>query len=136
MKLGGVGGKENQADTLGNRQVVFGAPTDVAEHENDDAIATGSGFLSEGRQQGLEERFPQNVGNVPEAFSGSGGNERGDIEPLVGMIAGRDRARADERPHPPQYWLQSEAMFVGLERFDTDARTGLGFFGGGLGDIF
>ena len=50
LKLGGVGRKEDQPDSLGNRQVAFAMPTGVVEHENDDAIPVNSGFLSECRQ--------------------------------------------------------------------------------------
>jgi hypothetical protein len=136
LKLGGVGRKEDQPDSLGDRQVAFAVPTGVVERENDDPIPASPGFLGEGRQQGLEERLRDAAGNVPEAFSGSRGNERRDVEPLEAMMAGRDRAHADGRPHPSQYWLQSEAMFVGRERFDGDAWMRLGFFGDDLGDFF
>ena len=111
-------------------------PAGVVEHENDDPVPAGAGLLGEGRQQGLEERFRDAAGNVPEAFSGGRGHERRDVEPSEAMMAGRDRAHADRRPYPSHDRLQSEPVFVGRERFDRDAGMGLGFFGDDLGDFF
>src|SRR5436305_8127739 len=136
LKFGGVGGKEDQPDSLGNRQVASAMPTSVVEHEDDDAIPTRSGFLSESRQQRFEERLRDAVGNVPETFAGRRRDKRCDVEPLEAVMAGRDGARGDGRPHPSQYRLQSEAMFVGRERLDWDARMRLGFVGDNLGDFF
>jgi len=94
-------------DSLRNREIAFGLPAGVVEHENDDAVSTGPGLLGEGREQGLEERFRDAVGNVPEAFSSGRGHERGDIEPLEAMMAWRDRTRADRRPYASHDRLQS-----------------------------
>jgi len=111
-------------------------PAGVVEHENNDAVTAGAGFLGESRQQGLEERFRDAVRDVPEAFAGRRRNESGDIEPFEAMMAGGDRALADRRPDAPQHRLQAEAMFVRREGFDGDARVALGFFGDGLGEFF
>jgi len=57
LKLGGIGGEKEQADSFGNREVALGVPSGVVEHENNDAVSAGAGLLGEGRKQGLEERF-------------------------------------------------------------------------------
>ena len=111
-------------------------PPGVVEHENNDAVAAGAGFLRERRQQFLEERLGDAVGNVPETFAGRGRDEGRDIEPFEAVMSQRDRPRADGRPDPAHDRLQAEPVLVGGESFDGDARMSLRFFGDDLGDFF
>jgi len=136
LEFGRVWREKEQSDSFGNREVALGVPAGVVEHENDDAVFSGPGLLGEGRQQGLEERFRDAAGNIPEAFSRGRGHERRDVEPSEAMMAWRNRARADRRPYAAHDWLQPEPMLVGRERFDRDAGMGRGFFGDDLGDFF
>ena len=136
LKFGGVGWEKEQSDAVGNREVALGVPAGIVEHENDDAVSAGPGLLGEGGQQGLEERFRDAAGDVPEAFSGGWRHERGDVKPSETMMAERDWTGADRRPYASHDRLQSEPMLVGRERFDRDAGMGRGFFGDDFGDFF
>src|SRR5437660_4754461 len=136
LKFGGVGGKEDQPDSLGNRQVAFAMPTSVVEHEDNDPLATGPGFLSESRQQGFEERLRDAVGNVPETFAGRRRDEGCDVEPFEAMMTVGDRAHADRPPDGAHDWLQAEPVFVRREGFDGNAGVGLRLFGDDIGEFF
>ena len=136
LKLGGVGRKEQQSDSVGDHEVALAMPTGVVEDEDDDSVFAGAGFIGEGAQQRLEERLRDAVGDIPEAFAGRGRNESGDVEPFEAMMTGGDRARADRRPNPAHDRLQAEPMFVGREGFDGEARMGLPLLGDDLGDFF
>jgi hypothetical protein len=70
LKLGGVGRKKYEPNSVGKLQVALAVPTRVVEDENDDPIAAGAGLLGESGQQRLEERLRNAVGNVPETFAG------------------------------------------------------------------
>jgi hypothetical protein len=111
-------------------------PSGIVEYENDDAVTAGPGFLRESRQQLLEERFGDAVGNAPETFAGRGRDESRDVEPFDAVMAWRDRPRADGRPDSAHDRLQSEPVFVGGEGFDGDALIGLRYFRDDLGDFY
>ena len=45
LKLWRVSWQEDQADAFGDRQIRFAVPAGIVEDKNDDAIASGAGFL-------------------------------------------------------------------------------------------
>ncbi len=111
-------------------------PTGVVEDEDDDPISARSGFFGESRQQSLEERLRDAVGNVPEALAGRRRNESRDIEPFEAVMAWSDGAHADWRPNPTHDRLQAKPVFVCRKGFDRNARMGLRFLRDDLGDFF
>ena len=118
LKFRRVRGQKEEADSVRNLQVCLPVPPCIVEYENNNAVAPGSGFLGESRQQLLERGLRDAVGNVPETFAGRGRDERRDIEPFEAVMPRRDRAHADGRPDPTHDWLQAEPVLVGGESFD------------------
>jgi hypothetical protein len=108
----------------------------LSEHENDDAVFAGAGFLGEGAQQLFEERLRYAVGDAPEAFAGRRRDEGGHIEPFEAVMAMSDRPHADRRPHPPRHRLRADTMLVGGEGLDRRAGVARRFLGDHLGEFF
>ncbi len=76
------------------------------------------------------------VPQIPDGLSAHGGDEGGDVEPFVAMMAKRDRPLADGCPDPAMDRLQAEPMLI--RRPDLDRLVGMlaGFFGECVGKLF
>lgn len=98
LEFGRIGRQEEQSYSVRNIEIALAMPSGVIENEHYDAVATGSGFFGERRQQGFEERLRNTVGNIPEAFAGGGRDKGCDVEPFEAMMAVCDRTHADRRP--------------------------------------
>lgn len=131
-----IGRQIDKSDARRHVEARFGVPSGIVEHEDDDALASGAGFAREGCEQLLEERLVDAVGQIPDGLPARRRNEGGDVEPLVAMVAKRDRSLADGSPDPATDRLQAEPMLVGRPHLDRLVRMPLGLFGERVGEVF
>src|ERR1039458_9269299 len=82
-------------------------------------------------KKGLSMPFDRN-----QRLAARRGDEGGDIEPFVAMMAERDRPLADRRPDTAMDRLQPEAMLVRRPDFDRLIRMFGGFLSEGLSELF
>ena len=136
LQFRAVGWLVDEPDAVGNGEVLRAVPTGVVELKHDDAVASGAGGACEGFEQLGEEGFVDAVRQEPDGLAAGRGNESGDIEPFVAMMAERDRPLADGRPDPTVDRLQPEAVLV--RRPDLDRLVGMFrfFFGQRVGELF
>ena len=112
LQLGAVGRQEHQADPLGDGQALGPVPAGVVEHEDDAAAAPRPGLPREGGEQRFEERLGEAGGEIPDRLAAGGLHKGGDVQPLVPVVAERDRPGADGRPNPAPDRLQADAALV------------------------
>src|SRR5215216_872762 len=112
LKLRGVAGQVDQPEALGHNQVRCGVPAGVVENEHDDPLSSRPGLAGKQRQQRGEERLGDPVRYVPEHLAGDRLHEGGDVQPLVAVVAERDRPLTLGGPHPAQDRLQADAVLV------------------------
>ena len=136
LHLRGVGGLEDEAQTVRHGEGRLAVPAGVVEREDDAPLAPGAGFLGEQPQQRLEERLGHPVRDIPEAFARGRRDERRDVEPFEAMMAVGDRPLADRRPDPAGHRLQADPVLVGREGFDRRVGMARRFLGDDLGDFF
>ena len=136
LQLWTIGRQIDEAEAVGHGQARFGVPPGAVDHQDDHAILADAGFAGEERQQLLEKRLGDTVGDVPECLSTGRRDKGGDVEPLETMVPERHRALTARRPATPAEWLQTEPVFVGGEDFNGRLRVALGFFRGHLGKFF
>jgi hypothetical protein len=108
LEFRGVGRQVDEANALGHREAGLGVPAGAVEHEQDDAVAPGTGLAGEARERLLEELLVDAGGEVPEALAGGGRDEGDDVEPFVAVVADGDGARAARRPDPAEDRLQPD----------------------------
>src|SRR3954470_22875653 len=123
LKLGRVWGQVDGPDPIWHSQVRCGVPAGAVEPEHDDAIPSRPGLAGKQRQQRSEERLRDPVRDGPEHLARDRLHEGGDVQPLVAVVAQRDRPLAFGRPHPAQDRLQPEAVLVGRPDFDRLVRV-------------
>src|ERR1039458_8280195 len=82
-------------------------------------------------KKGLSMPFDRN-----QRLAARRGDEGGDIEPFVAMMAERDRPLADRRPDTAMDRLQPEAMLVRRPDFDRLIRMFGGFLSEGPSELF
>jgi hypothetical protein len=104
-------------------------PARIVEHENDAALAPRTGLAREAGEQGGEEGLGEARAEIPDRLAAGRLHEGGDVQPLVAVMAQRDRALADRRPNPAADRLQAEAVLV--LRPDLDRPVGVRRFGFG-----
>ena len=136
LKLRGVGREIDEANALGHREAGLAVPAGAVEHEDDDAVAPGTGLAGEEREGVLEELLVDGGGDVPEALAGGGRDEGDDVEPFVAVMADGDRARTARRPDPADDRLQPDAVLVGGEGLDCRAGMARRLLGDRLGEFF
>jgi hypothetical protein len=136
LQFGRVGRQVDEPDPGRDGEVRLGMPSGIVEHEHDSAVASGAGLAGEGAKQGGEERLGDAVREIPDGLARGRLGEGGDVEPLVAMVAERDRALALGRPDPAQDRLQAEAVLVGREDLDREIGPAGGLLGDGLGKLF
>ena len=98
LQLRAVGGLVEQANAIGDGEILRAVPARVVEHEDDDALVPGAGLAREGFEQFDEERLVDAVREVPHGLPARRGDERGEIKPFVPMMAECDRPLANRRP--------------------------------------
>jgi hypothetical protein len=123
LEFGRVGRQEDEADPLGDDQTLGSMPAGIVEHENDAALAAGAGLTGEGGEQFGEERLREAAAEIPDRLAAGRLHEGGDVQPLVPMMAERNRSLADGRPDPAADRLQAEAVLV--LRPDLDQQVGM-----------
>src|SRR5829696_1081581 len=136
LKLGGVAGQVDQPEALGHDQVRRGVPAGVVEQKHDHALASRPSLAGKQRQQRGEERLGDAVRYVPEGLAGDRLDEGGDVQPLVTVVAERDRPLAFGRPHPSDNRLQPDAVLVNCPDFDRRVRVSLGLLSDSLLQLF
>ena len=112
LKLGGVWGQVDGPDPIGNSQVRFGVPAGVVELQYNDPIPSRPSLTGKQGQQPCEERLGDPVRHVPEGLARDRLHEGGDVQPLVAVVAQRDRPLTLGRPHPAQDRLQPDAVLI------------------------
>ena len=123
LQFGGVWGQVDEPDPIRHNQVRFGVPAGVVELKHDDAIPSRPSLAGKQRQQRGKERLGHPVRYVPEGLAGDRLHEGGDVQPLVAVVAKRDRPLAFGRPDPAQDRLQPDAVLVGRPDFDRRVRV-------------
>jgi hypothetical protein len=112
LKLGRVWGQVNGPEALRHDQVGRGVPTGAVELEHDDALPSRPGLTGKQRQQCRKERLGDPVRDVPEHLARDRLHEGGDVQPLVTVVAERDRPLTLGRPHPADDRLQPDAVLI------------------------
>lgn len=104
-------------------------PAGLVEHEHDDALVPRPRLTRKEPQQRLEEGFGDTIAEIPDHLAACGLHEGGHIEPLIAVMAERNRALADGGPLPAQDGLQAEPVLIGGPNLDGEVRLARGFFG-------
>src|ERR687897_587200 len=84
----------------------------VGRHEDDAAPKARAGLAREGGEQFGEERLREAAAEIPDRLAAGWLHEGGDMEPLVAVVAERDRPRAHRRPNPAPDRLQAQTVLV------------------------
>ena len=129
LEFGRVGRQEDEADPLGDDRALGSMPAGIVEHEDDAALAAGAGLTGEAGEQFGEEGLGEAAAEIPERLAAGRLHEGGDVQPLVPMMAERNRPLADGRPDPAADRLQAEAVLV--LRPDLDRAVGMCCLGRG-----
>jgi hypothetical protein len=112
LEFGRVGRQEDEADPLGDGQVLGAMPAGVVEHEDDAALAAGAGLTGEEGEQFGEEGLGETAAEIPERLAAGRLHEAGEVEPLVAVVAKGDRPLTDGRPDPAADRLQAKAVLI------------------------
>src|SRR3954471_21840504 len=123
LKLGRVWGQVDGPDPIRHSQVGRGVPAGAVEPEHDDAIPSRPGLTHKQRQQRRKERLGDPVRDGPEGLAGDRLHEGGDVQPLVAVVAQRDRPLTLGRPHPSDDRLQPEAVLIRGPDLDRRVRV-------------
>ena len=123
LEFGRVGRQEDEADPLGDDQALGSMPAGIVEHENDAALAARAGLAREGGEQFGEEGLREATAEIPDRLAAGRLHEGGDVEPLVAVMAERNRPLTDGRPDPAADRLQAKAVLV--LRPDLDRPVGM-----------
>lgn len=136
LELRRVGRQKDETHAGGNREPCLAMPSGIVEDENDAALFSRADGLGEVFQQFFEERLADAVGQIPDRLAARRLDEGGDIEPLIAMMAERQRPLADRRPDAAADRLQPEAMLVGRPDLDRLARMLPRLFRGDLRELY
>jgi hypothetical protein len=112
LEFGRVGRQEDEADPIGDGQVLGSMPAGIVEHEDDAALAAGAGLTGEEGEQFGEEGLGETAAEIPERLATGRLHEGGDVQPLIAVVAEGDRPLADGRPDPAADRLQAKAVLV------------------------
>src|SRR5215213_1494140 len=112
LKLGGGWGQVDQPDPIRNSQVRLSVPTGAVEPEDDNAILSRPSLTGKQRQQRGKEWLRDPVRYVPEHLAGDRLHEGRDVQPLITVVAERNRPVTFGRPHPTGDRLQPDAVLI------------------------
>src|SRR3954453_14435961 len=136
LELGRVRGQVGEPEALRHDQVRCGVPAGAVEPEHDDALPSRPGLAGKQRQQRRKERLGDPVRHVPEGLARGWLHEGGDVQPLVAVVAKRDRPLTLGGPHPAQDRLQADAVLVRGPDLDRLVRVLCRFLGNDRGQLF
>ena len=120
LKLGGVRGQVDEPDPVRHGQVRRGVPAGVVEPKHDDAIPSRPGLARQTGPGARQRTAWTRRSRVPEGLARDRLHEGGDVQPLIAVVAERDRPLTLGRPDPAQDRLQPDAVLVrgpDLDRF-------------------
>jgi hypothetical protein len=100
LEFGGIGWLVDEPDPVRNRQVFRSVPAGIVELEHDDAIAPSAGFARECFKQLGEKRLVEAVRQIPDCLAPCRRHKSSDVEPLVAVMAERNRPLGDRCPYP------------------------------------
>jgi hypothetical protein len=127
LEFGRIGRQEDEADPVGDGQVLGSMPARVVEHEDDAALAAGAGLTGEEGEQFGEEGLGETAAEIPERLATGRLHEGGEVEPLIAVVAEGDRPLTTGCPDPAADRLQAKAVLV--LRPDLDRAVGMCRFG-------
>lgn len=97
-------------------------PAGVVELQHDPLVLARAGRFCEVGQHEFEQRLADRVGNIPHGRTARRLDEACHIEPFETMVAERDGALADGRPHAARDRFQSDTMLVARPDLDFGVR--------------
>ena len=112
LEFGRVGRQKDEADPVGDDQVLGAMPARIVEHEDDAALTTRAGLAGEGGEQFGEEGLREAAAEVPDRLTAGRLHEGRDVQPLIAVMPKGDGSLADGGPDAPPDGLQAEAMLV------------------------
>jgi hypothetical protein len=136
LKLRRVAGQIDETDPIRHNQVWRRVPAGIVKAKRDDALASCPGLTRKERQQRGKERLGDTVRHVPESLTRGRLDEGRDVEPLIAVVAKRDRALALGRPHSAQDRLQADAVLVRGPDLNRFVRVLGRFLGNNRGQLF
>ena len=98
-------------------------PAGAVDRQDGETRGPGTGFAGEEREQFLEERLGDTVGEVPEGLAALRRNEGGNVEPLEAMMAEGHRARGQRGAQ------QRRLNGFRASQCSSPAKTSMGFPG-------
>lgn len=105
----------------GDGQVLRPVPAGIVELQHDALVLPGADRFGEVGEHKLEELLGDTVRDMPHRRAGGRFDEACHVEPFEAMMAERDRAFADGRPHAARDRLQADAMLVRRPDLDFGA---------------
>jgi hypothetical protein len=136
LKLRTIGWQIDELDTLRDGEIFRAVPSGVVKDQQDDPLASGTGFFGKGGKEFLEQRFVHAIAEIPERLPARRRDESRDVEPFVTVMSRCRRALADRSPDPAMDRLQAEAVLVRRPYFDRRVRMDPLFLGDGGFDLF
>lgn len=112
LQLRRIGRQEAEPDAVGRAQLLGDVPAGVVEQHDDDLVAAGADLGGEGVEHRLEQLGVDPVGQPPLDPTASRVDEAVEVEPLVFVMAERDRLLAAPGPDAPAERLQAETVLV------------------------
>src|SRR5215218_2962931 len=109
LELARIGRQEDQADPVGDGQVLGSMPARIVGREDDAALAAGAGLAREEGEQFGEEGLRETAAATPERLAAGRLHEGGEVQPPAAVVAEGDRSPADGRPDPASDRLQAQA---------------------------
>ena len=122
LQFRAMGRLEDEADTIGDGQVLRTMPACIVELKHDALLGPRADRLGKIVENAFEHLLADGVGDVPHRLARRRLDEPGHIEPLETMMAERDRPLADRRPHPARDRFQANAVFVRRPNLDGCVR--------------
>jgi hypothetical protein len=100
LKLGRMAGQVDKPEPIRHDQLRLARPAGVVEPKHNNPILSRASLARKQRQERGEERFGDAVRHVPEGLARGRLHESRHIEPLVAVMAERNRPLALGRPDP------------------------------------
>lgn len=124
LQLRGVGRQEEEMDALRDASLLAGMPAGAIEDQCDPLGRSGTDVPGKGGEHLPEERRRHGGEQPPLGRTRRGPDEATDVEPLVALLHGRTRPRADGCPDPADQGQEANPMLVGGPELDLSSRMG------------
>ena len=118
LQLRRVGREEEQMDAVWHRHRLAGVPAGTIEHQEDALGRSRTHLPGKGGQHLTEEQGRHRGEQPPDRRTGGGANKATDVEPLIALLDGGNRALPFRCPHPADQRQQANAVLVGGPDFD------------------